>query len=204
MPSIDPVDADAVDAQEVDCMGIRKERVMGSECMERNAGKWFAVRCRPGREDTARQELERQGMEAYLPRELKLIRHARKMEKKPRPFFPGYLFLHLTPEERRWTAIRSTRGAIGAVHFGSFYPPVPEEVITSLKGLEDADGLVCQGEDSVSPFRPGERVVVNAGQFSGIEGIFLCRNGDERAMVLLEMLQRQVKAGLPLASLKAA
>jgi len=166
--------------------------------------QWFAVRCRPGREFAATHELERQGLAVYLPRELKLIRHARRMERVPRPFFPGYLFLHLAPAERRWTAIRSTPGALCAVHFGAFYPPVPDTVITSLKSLEDADGLICQGEDPVSPFKSGERVVVRDGQFSGIEGIFVCRSGEERAMVLLEMLQRQVKARLPLAVLKTA
>lgn len=35
------------------------------------------------------------------------------------------------------------------------------------------------------------------------EGVFVCRNGEERAMVLLEVLQRQVRAKLPLALLAA-
>ncbi len=166
--------------------------------------QWFAVRCRPGREFVAANELERQDFSVYLPREMKLIRHARKMKKLPRPFFPGYLFLHLAPTERRWTAIRSTPGTLCAVHFGNFYPPVPDTVVASLKSLGGADGLIFQGRDSVSPFRPGERVMVRDGKFSGIEGVFVCRNGDERAMVLLEMLQRQIRVRLPLPLLKAA
>lgn len=168
------------------------------------AKQWFAVRCRPGREFVAMHELERQSFSVYLPQEMKLIRHARKMEKKPRPFFPGYIFLHLTANERRWMAIRSTHGTIGVVHFGACYPPVPDAVIAALKSIESSDGLICHGEDSVSPFKPGERVRVSDGNLSGIEGVFVCRNGNERAMVLLEMLHRQVKAKLPLASLKAA
>jgi len=185
-------------------MGFREDQLMNSELTRQDSRQWFAVRCRPGKENAARREFEHQGMEAYLPRELKMIRHARKMEKKPRPFFPGYLFLHLALEECRWTAIRSTQGAISAVHFGAHYPFVPDAVITGMKSLENTSGFICQGEDSVSPFKSGERIMVRDGQFSGIEGVFVCRNGDERAMVLLEMLQRQVKARLPLAVLKAA
>jgi len=166
--------------------------------------QWFAVRCRPGRECVSSLEFERQGFEVYLPQELKLIRHARKMEKAPRPYFAGYLFLHLSPSERRWTAIRSTHGAIGAVHFGMSYPCVSDQVIAALKALEDGAGFICEGEDSISPFKPDERVVVRGGQFSGIEGLFVCRNGNERAMVLLEVLQRQVRVQLPLSSLAAA
>lgn len=166
--------------------------------------RWFAVRCKPGQECSAQQEFERQGLEAYLPREVKLIRHARKMTKVSRPFFPGYLFLHLAPAECRWTAIRSTRGAVCAVHFGVNYPSMPDAVIAAMKSLEDTSGFICQGEDPESPFESGERVMVRDGQFSGIEGVFVCRDGDERAMVLLEMLQRQVRAKLPLVSLKVA
>ncbi len=166
--------------------------------------QWFAVRCKPGRESVARMEFERQGFEVYLPQELKLIRHARKMEKASRPFFPGYLFLHLAIHEQRWTAIRSTPGALCAVHFGMSYPQVPEQVIALLKSLEDDDGFICEDEDSISPFKPDERVVVRGGQFSGIEGLFVCRNGSERAMVLLDVLQRQVRVQLPLSLLAAA
>jgi len=169
-----------------------------------NLRQWYAVRCRPGREGTALLELERQGLTVYLPQELKLIRHARKMDEVPRPFFSGYLFLHLDSNERRWTSIRSTPGVIGAVHFGHCYPHVPGHVIASLKGLEGEAGYICDGVDPVSPFKPGERVVVRDGQFSGLEGLFVCRNGNERAMVLLGLLQRQVRAKVPLGSLAAA
>lgn len=166
--------------------------------------QWFAVRCKPRQEFVARHEFERQGFEVYLPQEMKLIRHARKMKKMPRPFFSGYLFLHLEPAECRWTAVRSTLGATEAVHFGSHYPPVQDAVIHALKGLEDGDGYICRGMDPVSPFEPGERVVIGDGQFSGIDGLFVCRSGEERAMVLLNMLQGQVKASLPMALLKSA
>lgn len=165
---------------------------------------WFAVRCKPGKECTARYELERQGLAVYLPQELKLIRHARKMEKVHRAFFPGYLFLHLAPHERKWTSIRSTPGVLCAVHFGLSYPHVPEQIILTLKEHEDNDGFIREGKDSVSPFKPGERVVVREGQFSGVEGLFVSRNGDERAMVLLGMLQREVRVKLPLSVLAAA
>lgn len=166
--------------------------------------QWFAVRCKPRQEFAARHELERQGFTVYLPQEIKLVRHARRMERIPRPFFPGYLFLHLAPEECRWTAIRSTPGAIGAVHFGACYPAVQDVVIEALRGFEGADGFICHGTDPVSPFESGERIIIREGQFSGIEGLFLRRSGEERAMVLLDVLHRQVKAKLPLALLKSA
>jgi len=172
---------------------------------EMSARQWFAVRCKPRREAEARAEFERQGFEVWLPMEMRLVRHARKMEQKPRPFFPGYLFLHLAPEERRWTTIRSTRGAIGAVQFGAHYPPVPEEVVQGLMALEDEAGFIRMEEArQKSPFAEGERVRVRDGVMAGLEGVFLAQDSEQRALVLLEMLQRRVKARLPLADLAAA
>ena len=167
--------------------------------------QWFAVRCKPRREVEARAEFERQGFEVWLPMELRLVRHARRMEKRPWPFFPGYLFLRLGPEERRWTAIRSTRGAIEAVHFGAHYPPVPDEVVARLRAMEDEAGFIrMDGQEASAPFRPGARVRVQGGAMAGLEGVLLTCEGEQRALVLLEMLQRQVKARLPLAELAAA
>jgi len=168
--------------------------------------QWFAVRCKPRREFEALDAFARQGFEAWLPQELKLVRHARKMEKKPRPFFPGYLFLHLAPEERRWTTIRSTRGAIGAVRFGDWYPPVPDEVVAGLRAMQDERGFIRRPEDAdpECPFAPGERVRMREGAMAGLEGVFLARDGDQRAMVLLSLMQRQVKAKVPLEALRAA
>ncbi len=166
--------------------------------------QWYAVRCKPRQEFIAKHELEQQGFDVYLPIELKLRRHARRMEKVPRPFFSGYLFLHLAPTECRWTSIRSTRGAVCAVHFGALYPPIPNAVMEILRQLEDEGGYICEGEDSLSPFKPGERIVMRGGQFSGIEGVFVCRNGNERAHVLLDFLQRQVRTNVALQELKSA
>jgi len=69
------------------------------------------------------------------------------MEKKLRPFFPGYLFLYLAPEERRRTAIRGTSNAIGAVHLGVYCLSVPDAVIAAMQSLENDSGFICRGED---------------------------------------------------------
>jgi len=166
--------------------------------------QWFAVRCKPRGEFRAAQQFEQQGFGVYLPTELKLIRHARNMEKAARPFFPGYLFLHLASSERRWTAIRSTPGAVGAVRFGTNYPPVPDTFIDMLRAREDEAGFVDASDESVSPFKKGERIRVRDGAFSGVQGIFLGCSGEQRAMVLLEMLQRSVRTAVPLVSLSPA
>jgi len=166
--------------------------------------QWFAVRTKARHEVEALNHFERQGFAAYLPRTLVRTTHARKVCWKPRPFFPGYLFLHLAPEERRWTTIRSTIGAIGAVHFGHHYPPVPDVFIELLKAREDEHGLIVAERTPDSVFQPGERVRVLNGPMQGLEGVFVAMRGEDRVMIMLDWLARRVKAELPLNEVIAA
>ena len=160
--------------------------------------QWFAIQTRAGKEDYAREQFERQAFETYLPKTLQRCSHAGKISWQQRPFFPGYLFLHLAPAEQRWTTIRSTYGAIGAARFGNHYPPVPDAVIRALQARQDDHGLVTLPSSTPeAPFRAGATVRVMHGPMSNIEGIFQCMKGRDRVLVLMNMLGRQSKVELP-------
>lgn len=165
--------------------------------------EWYAVRTKPRQEARARVEFERQGLEVYLPMALTRIRHARKIDWEPRPFLPGYLFLHLAPEERCWTRIRSTYGAIGVVHFGLQYPPVPDEVIAMMRASKNANGAIETSRTPLAPFADGERVRVCGGSLAGLEGIFQEMRGQDRAVVFLNWLGGQIHAQVTVEQLTA-
>ncbi len=165
---------------------------------------WFAVRTKPRQELYAKEQFHRQGFEVYLPQTLVHISHARKKGWVERPFFPGYMFLHLAPEEQRWSSLASTYGAIGAVRFGDHYPPVPEEVISYLMECEDEYGrILCESRPG-APFRPEQRVRIVDGSMKGLEGIFMSMSGKERVQVMLDLLNRSVNVHLPLELVKAS
>ena len=165
--------------------------------------EWFAVRVKPRQEEIARLHFLRQGFTVYLPQTVKTVRHARREKEVLRPFFSGYLFLYLAPEERNWTAIGSTIGAIGPVCFGNQYPAVPDWMIEELKGREDADGRISTLEYDRAFLKPGSKVKVGPEDYEGLDGVFKEMRGQDRAVVLLEMLSRQVAAIVPLAALSA-
>ncbi|MCF6290567.1 MAG: transcriptional activator RfaH [Desulfobacterales bacterium] len=166
--------------------------------------EWFAIRVKPHKEQIARTQFERQGFTVYLPKTLKTRRHARRVEQVERPFFPGYLFLHLAPEERRWPTIGGTIGAIGPVRFGDQYPPVPAWLIENLQAREDEQGYISTRELERSFLKPGSKVKIVYGELAGVEGIFREIRGQDRAVILLDMLRRQVTATVSVAALTAA
>lgn len=160
--------------------------------------QWFAVQVKVGKEGYAKAQFERQGFEVYLPMILQRRSHAGRIDWRQKPFFPGYLFLHLTAEEQRWTTIRSTFGAIGAVRFGNRYPPVPEAMIEALQIRQNDAGLIdMKHSRPEAPFRQGAKVKVVRGPMADIEGIFQCMKGSDRVLVLIHLLGRQSRVELP-------
>ncbi len=173
--------------------------------MEENGKKeWFTIRTRPTREAVAKLQYERQGYEVWFPQLLKTVRHARRIKKVMRPLFPGYIFLCLAPDQRNWVSISSTIGAIGPVRFGDYYPPVPEWLIKELILRESEEGFISEPHDESLGIKPGDRVTVSGDNNTEIQGIFQTLKGTDRALILLDILKREVPAEVPLASVKAA
>jgi transcriptional antiterminator RfaH len=166
--------------------------------------EWFAIRTQPRKEQVARKHYKQQDFIVYLPLIITIRRHARRIDKVPRPLFPGYVFLHLSKEDRRWSTIGSTIGAIGPVRFGEYYPPVPDWVIEGLRIHEDENGFISLGSEYGATFKPGDRVSVVLGNLEYIEGIFQAARGEDRALILIEILRRQVPTLVPMWALKAA
>ena len=154
---------------------------------------WFAIRTKPRQEAVARDQLQNQGFEVYLPMVNTRISHARKVSWQPRPFFAGYLFMCLTKEEQRWTTIRSTIGVLAPVVFGSFYPPLPEVAISVLKGTHDEQGFVTVDATPAAPFKAGEKVRLNSGSLTGFDALFVEMRGEDRALVLLDWMQTKMR-----------
>lgn len=156
--------------------------------------RWYLVYTKPRQEEVARENLERQGYEVWLPlaRELKRRRH--RLSPVIGPMFPRYLFIHLDRTTDNWAPIRSTLGVTSVVRFGMEPAAVPEALIEEIRSRADKDGLM---ELVPENYRPGGKVRVVAGGLEGIEGIFVARNGQERVTVLLKIMGQVARTTLP-------
>jgi transcriptional antiterminator RfaH len=147
---------------------------------------WFAVYCKPRQELVARENLERQGYHTYLPR-IQVRRHRRgKWIDAVEVLFPRYIFIRVDPSRRSIAPVRSTLGVVGLVNFGGQPAIVADEVMEILMRHEDAGpGL---RRDDRPQFSTGEPVRLVQGPLAGMEGIFSQEDGEQRVMVLLDLL----------------
>jgi transcriptional antiterminator RfaH len=161
---------------------------------------WYVVRCKPREEARAVEHLGNQGFEAFAPGCLITRRVGTVRRKLSEPMFPGYAFVRLSSTGQDWSVLRSTRGVMQLVRFGTAAPRVPAAVIDELRRI---DGLDLDAK-AATRLKPGDSVRVTDGPFAGLRGVYAQREGMLRACVLLECMQQQVRVTVPDALLAAA
>lgn len=164
--------------------------------------RWYVARTHALGEEKAQLNLLRQGFQTYLPRYLKSRRHARRTEWVKAPLFPRYLFINFDVTTTRWRAISSTIGIDRIVCAHDHPTPLPAGVIEEIRSREDERGLVSLSR--CLSLSKGDRVHIGAGPFRDLNGLFDCISDDERIVVLLELLGRQVRVRVPASALVPA
>ena len=146
--------------------------------------RWFLVQCKPKQDFRALENLQRQGYGCLLP--LHKVERLQKgqWQALEEPLFPGYLFIELDTLLDNWMPIRSTRGVSQIVRFGETPLPVPGTII---------DYLRTRNPPLEHELRPGDKVIVNWAGTSGVEAVYLAKDGTQRVILLLHLLQREVK-----------
>ena len=151
--------------------------------------EWYAVQSRPRQEAIAELNLDRQGYHSYLPKILLRKRRRDKWTRVVEPLFPRYLFIQVDPSEQSLAPVQSTLGVAGLMRFGQLLRPVPDSVIEYLRQAENPDTHRQHADEW--PHQPGDAVQILEGPFAGQSGIFQAATGEERAMLLIELLGRQ-------------
>ncbi|AGI26629.1 transcription/translation regulatory transformer protein RfaH [Pseudomonas sp. MT3] len=153
--------------------------------------RWYLIQTKPHQELRAEENLTRQGFACYRP--------VVGQGARPQPLFPGYLFIHLDQQHDNWFPIRSTRGVARIVSFGPQPLPVADELVEDIR-----QRLRAMPERPASRFQQGQAVRLHCAGDCEVEAIFLCDDGAERALILLNLLQREQRVRVPLSRLSAA
>ena len=110
------------------------------------------------------------------------------------PLFPGYVFMGASIDPVPWKSINGTRGVSKAVTLDGIYRPVSTHIIEGLQSRCDEHGVLRQLNDIVA----ADRAKIERGPFAD----FICTvddiHDDQRAWVLIDLLQQQTKVEVPL------
>ena len=145
---------------------------------------WYAIQLKPGQGDRALQNLQNQEVSCFYPKiEVENIQSG-KRTKRLEPLFPGYLFVNLEQTDPMWSKLRSTRGVLRVVSFAYRPASIADDVMHHIK--VSLDKVAEQGG-----IKAGQSVELEGGPLKGLNGIFERYDGDERAIVLIDFMQKQ-------------
>lgn len=156
---------------------------------------WFVVQHKPSQGDRALLNLTNQGVSCFYPKVQ--VQHCRqgKVLWRPEPLFPGYIFIELAEDDVAWSKIRSTRGVQKIIGFSGRPAEVSREVIAQVR-----ETLGFLGDQP--KIKPGQKVRVIEGPFTGLDAVFQAFDGEHRAMVLVSFMQKMCSVALPLSAVK--
>lgn len=153
---------------------------------------WYALNTKANHEKLVAQQIERIGIESFLPllEEQRVIRYQSKIVIAP--LFPGYLFVRANLVEH-YRVLVYTRGVRKMVTFGSNPAIVDSMIIDAIKG-KMANSKICSIEQS-REVESGQLVRITDGPLAGLDAVFMRKmSGRQRAMLLLRTLAVQSRA----------
>lgn len=153
---------------------------------------WYVIQCKGGESFRAAEHLTNQGYEVFHPVLDAQRKRQGKLIKVTEPLFPYYLFIRLDQIISNWRPIRSTRGVLRLLTFGDRPVAVPDRLVEALREQPNRQ------EGIHTYFCAGEKVTITDGPFKDLEAIFTRCKGEERAIVLLNVLNRPQHLDLPL------
>jgi transcriptional antiterminator RfaH len=156
---------------------------------------WLLLQVKPRQELRALENLERQNGECYCPQlQVEKLSRGKRINVKE-PLFPGYLFINAQPEQNglTYTSIRSSRGVSKIVGFGIEPIKIPEDLIQEIKLLEQLD-LTHVNLGGLP--QAGDQVDILDGPFKGLQAVYSHTDGQQRSIVLINLLNQQTPASL--------
>ncbi|WP_136254259.1 transcription/translation regulatory transformer protein RfaH [Onishia niordana] len=161
--------------------------------------RWYVIQCKGGESFRAAEHLANQAFDVFHP-VLEVQKKRRgKLTWVAEPLFPYYLFIRLDRIASNWRPIRSTRGVLKLLTFGDEPVAVADSLIDILR--QNASVSSEEGTANVY-FRGGDNVEIIEGPFQDLKAVFESQKGEERAIVLLNMLHKQQRLEIPISQLR--
>jgi transcription antitermination factor NusG len=147
---------------------------------------WFAIRVKSRCEKMVSEQLRHKGYEEFLPLYKSRRKWSDRIKVVEMPLFSGYLFCRFDVENR--SAILATPGVFLIVGQGRTPVAIDSHEVESIR-------LAIQSGQRIEPYSRlavGQKVRIDEGSLSGVEGRLLRFKGANHLIISVQLLQRAV------------
>jgi transcription antitermination factor NusG len=153
---------------------------------QKSTKSWYALQVHSRKEHVIASQLENRSIECFLPTYKSFRKWSDRTKEIQQALFPGYVFCRFDFENRQ--PVVMTAGVLQIVGNGRAAMPIADAEIAALQ-VAVGSGLPSQPWPYLEV---GERVRVNYGHLSGLEGILINFKGNHRVVLSVTLLQRSV------------
>lgn len=140
----------------------------------------------------AQKNLAQQNFLVYCPILKKEIKYKTKLKVKSYPLFPRYLFIQFNEIALKQVhLIKSTVGVNSLILRDGNPVHIKDELVEAIRHAEKA-----HLEQVESFYTAGDKVIINEGMYKDIKAIFKKNDGLERAVLMLNLLQKDVELNI--------
>jgi transcription termination/antitermination protein NusG len=158
---------------------------------------WYAIWTRSRHEQVVREQLERKGLEAFLPTITKWSRWKDRKKQIDWPLFPGYCFARFESRER--LPVLKCTGVVNIVSFDGEIVAIPEHEIEAIRRLVESDLQF----DPCPLIREGTTVEVTHGPLKGVVGRLVRKGSHARLILSVDLIGQAVSVEVDAADVRA-
>jgi transcription antitermination factor NusG len=162
-----------------------------------DAPAWYAVWTRSRHEQVVREQLERKGLEAFLPTITRWSRWKDRKKQIDWPLFPGYCFARFHAAER--LPVLNCTGVVTIVSFDGDIAAIPEHEIDGIRRLVESDLQF----DPCPLIREGMIVEVTHGPLKGVVGRLVRKGAHARLILAVDLIGQAVSVEVDASDVRA-
>lgn len=148
--------------------------------------RWYAIRVKSRCEKLVSTMARNKGFEEFLPIYQSRRKWSDRMQSIDLPLFPGYVFCRLDAQRR--LPLLTIPGVLHFVGIGKAPIAIDQSEILAIQTAVHS-GLSVEPWDFVDA---GQRVRLQEGPLTGVEGIYLGMSKQQRLIVSVSLLKRSV------------
>ena len=162
-----------------------------------DAPAWYAIWTRSRHEQVVREQLERKGLEAFLPTITRWSHWKDRKKQVDWPLFPGYCFVRFNGHER--LPVLKCVGVVNIVSFDGDIVAIPEHEIESIRRLVESELQF----DPCPLIREGMMVEVTHGPLKGVVGRLTRKGAHARLILSVDLIGQAVSVEVDASDVKA-
>lgn len=170
---------------------------VGSAAWGAQQPAWFAIWTRSRHEAVVLDQLQRKGLEAFLPTIPKWSRWKDRKKRIDWPLFPGYCFTRIDPSVV--LPVLKCSGVVSLVSIEGRPVPIPDVEIDGIRALVQSDLQY----DPCPLIHEGMRVEIAHGPLKGVVGRLVRKGAHARLVLAVDLIGQAVSVEVDAADVRA-